>query len=628
MFDMSVRESSRAVVSDYANYSAHLFLANSYAELSDPNLVTLRYETATFSEYLLANLLAPVGASTLSQQVSQQEYSKLFERDRFGVSSSTTYLSNGDWQQEGSQFGTFGNTAYALDGIYRSFNGQRRNNDLEQFVFSAQVKEQLTAQDSIYFQAIYNNFQSGDLRQFYNLDNSTNYNLPGPSARLRVREQQEPNIFAGYHHEWSPGSHTLFLAGRLNDTLNLREPSDVVVRLNKNDSGEVIRVPPSDVFDLDYKNRLDAYSAELQQIWQIPKHIMIAGARFQAGDVDTRANFEHSGFPPLFDDPAAAQKNSGDLQRASVYAYYNWQIVDPLWLSAGVSYDRLDFPKNVSSPPISNSQAEKDRVSPKAGFTWVPEDSTTVRGAYTRSLGGLFYDQSVRLEPTQIAGFNQAFRSLFPESLVGPVPGSEFETFQLGLDHRFKTRTYVVLEAALLKAEANRTVGVFDYYPSGNENASPSQTRQKLDYKEPSFSVTLNQLLGNCWAIGSRYRLSHSELETHLPQVPSDLIPNTDNRAVLHQLNFFGIYNHPQGFFAEAQALWWGQENHGYTPALHDDDFWQFNVFCGYRFPRRHGQVLLGLANITGQDYRLNPLSVYGELTRNRTLVLSFKFDF
>jgi hypothetical protein len=51
-----------------------------------------------------------------------------------------------------------------------------------------------------------------------------------------------------------------------------------------------------------------------------------------------------------------------------------------------------------------------------------------VRGAYTRSLGGIYHDNSVRLEPTGVAGFNQAFRSLIPESVAGPVPATEFET--------------------------------------------------------------------------------------------------------------------------------------------------------------------------------------------------------
>src|SRR6185436_14634362 len=36
MFDRSVQEAARAVNYDYANYSAHLFLANSYDALRDP----------------------------------------------------------------------------------------------------------------------------------------------------------------------------------------------------------------------------------------------------------------------------------------------------------------------------------------------------------------------------------------------------------------------------------------------------------------------------------------------------------------------------------------------------------------------------------------------------------------
>ena len=56
--DLSVQEAARAVDNDYANHSAHLFLASSYDALRDPNNINLRYETPWFSELLLANLLA------------------------------------------------------------------------------------------------------------------------------------------------------------------------------------------------------------------------------------------------------------------------------------------------------------------------------------------------------------------------------------------------------------------------------------------------------------------------------------------------------------------------------------------------------------------------------------------
>src|SRR5207248_4604699 len=105
MFDISVREAARAVSLDYGNYSAHLFLANSYNELRDPNRINLRYETPAESEFLVANLLAPVTAGTLSPTISQQEYSRLFERDRFGIVSETEYLSRGAWTQSGAQYG-------------------------------------------------------------------------------------------------------------------------------------------------------------------------------------------------------------------------------------------------------------------------------------------------------------------------------------------------------------------------------------------------------------------------------------------------------------------------------------------------------------------------------------------
>ena len=74
--DVAVREGTRAVEDDYANYAAHLFLSDSYYALLDPQKSNLRYESAWQNELLLADLLAPVGAGVLSGNVSQQEYSR------------------------------------------------------------------------------------------------------------------------------------------------------------------------------------------------------------------------------------------------------------------------------------------------------------------------------------------------------------------------------------------------------------------------------------------------------------------------------------------------------------------------------------------------------------------------
>src|SRR6185436_10501785 len=128
-------------------------LAGSYYELQDPKLINLRYETPANAEYLLANLLAPVGAGTLSPVISQQEYSKLFQRDRLGLISDTEYLSRGAWTENGAQYGSLGSFDYSLEAFYHSDPGQRPNNDVEQRQLLLRAKQQITAKDSVYLEA-------------------------------------------------------------------------------------------------------------------------------------------------------------------------------------------------------------------------------------------------------------------------------------------------------------------------------------------------------------------------------------------------------------------------------------------------------------------------------------------
>jgi hypothetical protein len=156
---------------------------------------------------------------------------------------------------------------------------------------------------------------------------------------------------------------------------------------------------------------------------------------------------------------------------------------------------------NVSANPITFTYSFTEAVT---GFTAsditvnapINATGTTMRGAYTRSLGGVFYDASVRLEPTQVAGFIQTYRSLIPESVEGSVPGSRFETFHLGFDQKLKSRTYFLLDAELLKSKADRTVGVFDYLDAPPFLTQPSGTRQHLAFQEKSLAVTINFPLG------------------------------------------------------------------------------------------------------------------------------------
>jgi Tfp pilus assembly protein PilF len=615
MIDLSVREAARSVNLDYANHSAHLFLANSYDALRDPRQINLRYETPWLSELLVANLLAPVNAAALSQTVSQQEYSRLFAGDELGFSSGTEYQSRGDWTQYGSFYGTEGRSGFAVDVLYRDLSGDAPNTDVEQFDLSAKFKQQLTAQDSVLFQAVYSDYESGDPRQYYDPTNA--------SPTLRVKEKQAPNLFAGYHREWSPGNHTLFLAGRLSDEFTLDDSAATLLITTRNSSNHITRVDQR-LAPVNYASDLEAWSFELQQVHQKTEHTLVAGGRFQTGDIDTESFIQRGA--------GIGQEVHPELNRASAYAYYTWQIIEPLAVTAGVSYDHLDYPANNEIVPVTAGQTSKDMWSPKAGLRWQPFDSTTFRAGYTRSLGGVFYDTSVRLEPTQIAGFNQAFRSLLPESVAGLVPGSEFETLGAAWDQKIDDQTFFSVSGELLKSAGARTVGTLDAFGPLLTDI-PSGTRQYLDYEEKVLAASLDRMIGRQFVVGATYRLSEAELDDRVPEVVAAWSPRfspTANRTVsatLHQLNLRAIFNHTSGGFGEFHSLWTSQSSRGYSPALAGDDFWQFNVFLGYRLTHRMAELRAGVLNLGDEDYRLNPLNLQSALPRERTFVISLKLN-
>jgi outer membrane receptor for monomeric catechols len=157
---------------------------------------------------------------------------------------------------------------------------------------------------------------------------------------------------------------------------------------------------------------------------------------------------------------------------------------------------------------------------------------------------------------------------------------------------------------------------------------TPITANQDLSYEERSLAVTVNQLVGREWSFGARYRISDAELRQRF--VTASPVPggSQDNHATLQQLNLFGIYNHPSGFFARAESIWSQQSNRGYTPGQPGDDFWQFNLFAGWRFWQRRAEIQMGVLNLADQDYQLNPLNLYNELPRERTFVVRCKIYF
>src|SRR5262249_15979918 len=223
-----------------------------------------------------------------------------------------------------------------------------------------------------------------------------------------------------------------------------------------------------------------------------------------------------------------------DFKRATGYAYYTIEPLDAFFITGGLSYDSVEYPENFRAPPISPGTQSEDLLGPKAALVYSPSKWVTLRGIYARSLGGVSLDQSYRLEPTQLAGFVQTFRSIIPESVVGSVSAPTFDTYGTALDFKFDTGTYIGVYAGVLSADVSQTIGVFDYkFP----NVIPSSTGEDFDFEERSIGITVNQLLGNRWSCGAAYRFTSSRLTTLLPDIPISALTNANDTAQsdLHQ---------------------------------------------------------------------------------------------
>ena len=633
MPDVAFREAVHAVNSDYDNYSAHLFLANSYSQLADPNLVNLRFEPAETTEYLLANLLSPVGVGTLSPTISQQEYSKLFESDGLHLTSSTEYLSRGAWTQSAAQYGTFGDTSYSLETYYRSDPGQRVNNDIEEQNHSLSVKQQITPNDSLFAQVGWFNTQGGDLAQRY--DQRT------ANPIFRSNESQDGSLILGYHHEWQPGMDTLVLAARVPDRTSFADPNSQTLVFDPLAS----RADPISLIN-QYQANLTMYVLELQQlIRHNDRHDTIAGVKFAYGDLTVdNTEIVPAGSPlvgigfPNPGQPVSSENLSTSIKRLDAYLYHRWEVVNELWLQGGISYDLVTLPDNFLYAPLSNQEIKYDQLSPKAGLVWTPLKDTTMRFAYTRSLTGASFEQSLSLEPSQIAGFTQAYRDVVPETAVGgPTPATPFDTCGIALEQKFRTGTYLGISCQLISSTFDRDIGgyplSFNLANSPPYSAQgPASVQQHLDYTEKSLMFTANQLVGRDFSFGVKYQLTHSQLEQQLSavQIPFPTLVNgaTTVSSLLHQMDLNATWNHPSGLFAQFNALWSMQRNSGYSPGEPGDNFWQLNFLAGYRFPRRQAQVSIGVLNLTDSNYRLEPLTFYNELPRSRTLAVQATFSF
>jgi outer membrane receptor protein involved in Fe transport len=179
------------------------------------------------------------------------------------------------------------------------------------------------------------------------------------------------------------------LAARLDDTgsfTNFTQPSLLLYRPAGGGGVPFLAAAEPITMNEFFTNKLEIYSAELQQIFEQPRHNTILGARIQYGHFDTGVLQNNPSvnvftfFPPP-PTPSSQQDITSLFKRISFYGYHQWQIFDPLQLIGGVTYDRITFPENFRTAPVSGQETTRQQISPKAGLIWMLAEDTAVRFA-------------------------------------------------------------------------------------------------------------------------------------------------------------------------------------------------------------------------------------------------------
>jgi tetratricopeptide (TPR) repeat protein len=273
-----------------------------------------------------------------------------------------------------------------------------------------------------------------------------------------------------------------------------------------------------------------------------------------------------------------------EVRQGNLFGYLTVRPLDAdLSLILGLSYDRLDTDRNRTITQIDESdpadplgsitrereQQQINRLSPKLGLVWSPNDALTLRAAWFQTVSRSLIDGRT-VEPTQVAGFNQLYDDLL---------GTEMSRAGIGLDYRFSERLFGGIE---LSERSLTTPGGFD---DGDVDQDESLHRAYL-YWTPSERVAIHGQ-----AVYDDYS-SDAPLVTDAPTGVRDFF-------IPMGVRYFG----PHGLFGGIMGTYVDQHVELETQPASSETFWVWDAAIGYRLPRRQGTIMLQGKNLLDTDF-------------------------
>lgn len=533
-------EGWNSLKTDPNNYSAHRFLAETYA--SQP-----RHEIARVSELFQATMLQQVNRAPVSpllgdvsldvqqgtgpNQTSFNDYNNLFTQNGDYFSGSSV-LGNNNTSGTELIMGVLEKNISASAGIYKyKDDGFRKNNQLDKSIINILFQNQITQSTKLVldFQSKHRQIGDRELR-FFKTDFSqvkkTNLELNG--------------LTLGATHQISTNQKIIATVSTVSEEFTT---TDKV----------------SGFFNLNDKSNTDVLTTEINYLFHSNYVDVKAGYLTANGDTSKRLTIQF----------ISDTFTTGDIKNDTAYVYTDLKWPEHVTWTLGVSQTNLtDF---------SNISFERSQYNPKLGFNWDITNSLSFRAAKFRTIKRrLLTDKS--LEPTLIAGFNQFYDD---------INASNAKVETAAFDAKLTTKVFTGVE--WLKRELD-----VPYYRSSTKEIL------ETEWNEHILKIYFYWVINSQWSSSIDYlyeRFNRNEIFPREFQISNTKrlpikLTYTINKNITSSLTAMGVQQN--GIY---------KNNTTSKTSEGKGDFWVYDFNLSYKI-NRDTNVGLFIKNILDEDFQ------------------------
>ena len=563
---LALVEGWKSLETDPANYSAHRFLSDSYAALP-------RHEVARSSELLQAQLLQPINVNPVQPQIVDiysyipqealpsgptfNEYSPLFERDRFAFQTNLLAGSNSTFADDVVQSGMFGRYSYSLGQFHYETDGFRENNDQDKDIYNAFAQVALSAKTSIMAEYHYDDRENGDLEFLFD---------PESYSGDKRRKELVRSMRLGLKHEFNPRS--MFIATGIGQDFDGGEKGSYPGYLT--DGNGVVH---DYITEYDRSDEKDGYLAEMQHILTMDRFTLTSGFGYfrSEHDITSQATFHFldpstgeivftSGIPP--------STQEKETKHTNFYLHSRFHFPCRVELTLGLNADLIE-----------SGLANENFFSPKMGVVWEAYPDTTVRAAAFRTVRRSLISQQT-IQPTEVAGFNQ---------LINDTEGTESWRYGLAVDRKFSDTVFA-------GAEFTTRDGKTPVYVS----SETGMRVEPFDWDEDAIRGYLYWTPSSRMAFGAEYFYERTDTGSDLPD--EGFYRNITTHRFPLSASFFwksGVSWRLGASYVEQE---YGKLVYG-SDDLDRDCFWLVDLGLSYRLAERLGIVSFQISNVFDESF-------------------------